>query len=92
VRLVGLRLDKIEKAIDLAQAQIAERETAKLRRQISQLPQSSVIIKEAAAALARLFDANFWIPLNQSKARIPARRDQTAVPHRLRGRLQGHAL
>jgi type I restriction enzyme R subunit len=67
VRLVGLRLDKIEKAIDLAQAQIAEREIAKLRRQINQLPQSSVVIKEAAAALARIDDENFWITLNHQR-------------------------
>jgi type I restriction enzyme R subunit len=67
VRLVGLRLDKIEKAIDLAQAQIAEREIAKLRQQIGQLPQSSVIIKEAAAALAKLEEENFWITLNHQR-------------------------
>jgi type I restriction enzyme R subunit len=67
VRLVGLRLDKIEKAIDLAQVQIAEREIVKLRRQTSQLPQSSVIIKEAAAALARIEEENFWITLNHQR-------------------------
>ncbi|MCA9816689.1 MAG: DEAD/DEAH box helicase family protein [Cyanobacteria bacterium HKST-UBA01] len=67
VRLVGLRLDKIEKAIDLGQAQIAEREVGKLRQQISQLPKSSVIIKEAAAPLAKLEDDNFWITLNHQR-------------------------
>ena len=67
VRLVGLRLDKVEKAIDLAQAQIAEREITKLRQQISHLPRSSVIIKEAAAALARLEEENFWITLNHQR-------------------------
>ncbi len=67
VRLVGLRLDKIEKAIDLAQVQVAEREIAKLRRQISRLPQSSVIIKEAVAALSRLDEENFWITLNHQR-------------------------
>lgn len=67
VRLAGLRLDKIEKAIDTGQTQIAEREIAKLRQQIGQLPQSSVTIKEAAAALARLEDGNFWITLNHSR-------------------------
>lgn len=67
VRLVGLRLDKIAKAIDIGQAQIAERETAKLRLQISQLPRNSVIIKEAAAALARLAEENFWITLNHQR-------------------------
>jgi type I restriction enzyme R subunit len=67
VRLVGLRLDKIEKAIDLGQVQIAERETAKLRQQITQLPQSSVVIKEAASVLARLEEENFWITLNHQR-------------------------
>lgn len=67
VRLVGLRLDKIEKAIDLVKEQVAERELAKLRQQISQLPQSSVIIKDAAAALARLGEENFWITLNHQR-------------------------
>ncbi|MDY0389621.1 MAG: DEAD/DEAH box helicase family protein [Desulfobulbus oligotrophicus] len=67
VRLVGLRLDKIEKAIDLAQTQIAERESIKVRRQISRLPQSSVIIKEAAAVLAQLDEKNFWITLNHQR-------------------------
>lgn len=67
VRLAGLRLDKIEKAIDTGQTQIATREIAKLRQQIGQLPQSSVTIKEAAAALARLEDENFWITLNHPR-------------------------
>lgn len=63
VRLVGLRLDKIEKANDSGHAGIAAREVAKLRAQITALPQSSVVIKEAAAVLARLVDENFWISL-----------------------------
>lgn len=67
VRLVGLRLDKIEKAIDLSQTLIAEREIAKLRQQISQLPQDSVIIREAAAALAQVEEENFWITLNHQR-------------------------
>ena len=67
VRLTGIRLDKIEKAIDMGQAKIAMRETGKLRRQISELPQSSVIIKEAASELARLKEENFWITLTHEK-------------------------
>lgn len=67
VRLVGLRLDKIEKAIDLAQEQIAEREISKLRLQIGQLPENSVIIKEAAAQLALLEEENFWVTLNHQR-------------------------
>ncbi|HEY6094872.1 MAG TPA: DEAD/DEAH box helicase family protein [Gallionellaceae bacterium] len=67
VRLVGLRLDKIEKAIDSAHHDIAEREIRKLRTQLATLPQNSVVIKEAAAALARLAEENFWINLNHPK-------------------------
>ncbi|OYW39512.1 MAG: restriction endonuclease subunit R [Hydrogenophilales bacterium 12-61-10] len=64
VRLVGLRLDKIEKANDGGHADIAAREIAKLRLQIAALPQASVVIKEAATALARLEDENFWVSLS----------------------------
>ncbi len=67
VRLVGLRLDKIEKASDSGHADIAAREIAKLRLQIATLPKESVVIKEAAAALARLEEENFWISLAHPK-------------------------
>ena len=67
VRLVGLRLDKIEKAIDIGHVDIAVREMAKLRLQIAALPPSSVVIKEAATALARLEEANFWISLTHDR-------------------------
>ncbi len=67
VRLAGLRLDKIEKAIDRNQHNIAEREIIKLRQQITALPQNSVVIKEAATALNRLAEENFWIALTHPK-------------------------
>ena len=67
VRLVGLRLDKIEKASDSGHADIATREIAKLRLQIATLPKESVVIKEAATALARLEEENFWISLTHQK-------------------------
>lgn len=67
VRLVGLRLDKIETAIDGEHLDIAEREIAKLRQQIAQLPPNSVVIKEAAAALSRLEEENFWVTLGHQK-------------------------
>jgi type I restriction enzyme R subunit len=60
VRLVGLRLDKIEKAIDTGRHDIADREIAKLQGQILSLPAGSVVIKEAAAVLAQLDEAGFW--------------------------------
>jgi type I restriction enzyme R subunit len=67
VRLVGLRLDKIDKAIASERVDIAQREIAKLRQQISSLPTNSVVIKDAAAALARLIEENFWINLTPQK-------------------------
>ncbi|OGB33548.1 MAG: restriction endonuclease subunit R [Burkholderiales bacterium RIFCSPLOWO2_12_FULL_61_40] len=67
VRLVGLRLDKIEKANDSGLADIAAREIAKLRLQIATLPKESVVIKEAATALVRLEEENFWISLTHPK-------------------------
>lgn len=67
VRLVGLRLEKIETAIDGEHLDIAEREIAKLRQQIAQLPPNSVAIKEAAAALNRLEEGNFWVTLSHQK-------------------------
>lgn len=67
VRLVGLRLDKIERALDSSQQGIAEREIKKLRKQIAELPQSSVVIKEAATALNKLNEENFWITLSHQK-------------------------
>lgn len=67
VKLVGLRLDKIEAANDKGETDIAAREVAKLRVQIAVLPQNSVVIKEAATVLARLEDDNFWLTLNYDK-------------------------
>ncbi|WLI89244.1 DEAD/DEAH box helicase family protein [Massilia sp. R2A-15] len=67
VRLVSLRLDKIEKANDSGQTDIASREITKLRMQIAALPEDSVVIKEAAAALARLADENFWLSLSHDR-------------------------
>ena len=67
VRVVGLRIDKIQAALDNAQQNIAEREILKLRKQIAELPQNSVVITEAASALQVLADENFWILLSGQK-------------------------
>lgn len=67
VRLVGLRLDKIEKANDSGLTDIASREVVKLRLQIAALPKESVVIKEAATELARLEEEHFWISLTHQK-------------------------
>jgi len=67
VRLVGLRLDKIEKANNSGHVDTAAREIAKLRLQIAALPQASVVIREAAATLARLEEESFWVSLNHDR-------------------------
>ncbi|WP_432668654.1 DEAD/DEAH box helicase family protein [Pseudomonas umsongensis] len=67
VRLVGLRLDKIEKANDIDRAEIAAREVTKLRAQIAALPSASVVIREAAALLATLKVEDYWINLTHQK-------------------------
>jgi type I restriction enzyme R subunit len=67
VILVGLRLDKIEKAYDSGLEDVVVREKDKLRAQIATLPPTSVVIKEAAAPLAKLADENFWISLTHQK-------------------------
>jgi len=67
VRLIGIRLDKIEKAQDLNRTEIAGKEIVRLKKQIEQLPESSVVIKEAAATLYRLKEENFWNYLNHDK-------------------------
>lgn len=67
VRFVGIRLDKIEKAIDTQNEAIAEKEIRILRQQIAELPQNSVVIQEAAPDLQKLADENFWIRLSHEK-------------------------
>ncbi len=67
VRLVGIRLDKIEKALALEQFAIADKEIAILRRQIEELPGSSVVIIDAATALDQIADENFWTRLTPPK-------------------------
>jgi len=67
VRLFGLRLDKIEKAIELNETEIASREMAKLRNQIGELPQNSVVVMDAKNDLQRLEDGNFWNHLSTEK-------------------------
>lgn len=60
VRLFGVRLDKIEKAIEINESEISKKEIQKLKVQIASLPQNSVVILDAKNELQRLEDANFW--------------------------------
>ena len=67
VRFVGIRIDKIEKAIETGKEAIAEKETAKLKQQIAELPENSVIITEAAKDLAAIAEENYWTLLTHEK-------------------------
>lgn len=70
VKLFGLRLDEIEKAIELSEKDIVNKESQKLRKQISELPQNSVIIMEAKNDLRRIEDESFWHNLNLEKIKF----------------------
>lgn len=67
VRFAGIRLDKIEKAIDLQNDPIAEKEIINLRKQIQELPKNSVVIQESATDLQKIEDDNFWTKLTHEK-------------------------
>jgi type I restriction enzyme R subunit len=67
VRLFGLRLDKIEKSIQIGQSEITNREIKKLRKQIEELPQNSVVVMDSKNDLQRLEDENFWNLLTNEK-------------------------
>ncbi|MBU2492342.1 MAG: DEAD/DEAH box helicase family protein [Bacteroidetes bacterium] len=67
VRLFGLRLDKIEKALELNKTSIAEKEIQKLKCQIECLPQNSVVILDAKHEMQKLEDENFWNHLSPDK-------------------------
>lgn len=67
VRLFGVRLDKIEKAIEINEAEIVYNEIGKIKKQIATLPQNSIIILDAKHELQRLEDENFWTHLSSDK-------------------------
>lgn len=67
VRLVGLRIDKLEKALELNEQDIIQSEAKKLQRQIASLPKESIVIIEAAASLAKVAEESFWVSLNHQK-------------------------
>jgi type I restriction enzyme R subunit len=67
VRFAGIRLDKIEKALDLGETEIAHKEAVKFRAQVDALPKNSVIIQDASSEIARISDENFWLFLTHEK-------------------------
>ncbi len=67
VRLFGIRLDKIEKAINVHELIIAQKEVEKLQKQIASLPANSVVVMDAAMELAQLKEPNFWNLIDDKK-------------------------
>ncbi|MDP8204605.1 MAG: DEAD/DEAH box helicase family protein [Candidatus Tenebribacter mawsonii] len=67
VKFAGLRIDKIEKAIDNFKEDISQKEITKLKDQISELPKESVNIKNAEHFLDEVNDDNFWENLDHQK-------------------------
>jgi type I restriction enzyme R subunit len=67
VRLFGLRLDKIEKALQLNHVETVSREVSKLKKQIEKLPRHSVAVMGAKNDLQQLEIENFWDHLTNDK-------------------------
>ncbi|MFT4803682.1 MAG: type I restriction enzyme R subunit [Psychroserpens sp.] len=67
VRFVGIRIDKIETALDKEKPEIAQKEIEKLRIQISELPKKSVVIQDSKPDLAKVEDDAFWNHLTPEK-------------------------
>lgn len=67
VRLFGVRLDKIEKALELGETAIAEKEVHKLKLQLDTLPANSVVILDARQQLQQLATESFWANLSEDK-------------------------
>jgi len=64
IRFFGLRLDKIELALELDERDIALIEINKLRQQILELPTKSVVIQDSKSVLALVESIDFWKNLN----------------------------
>lgn len=67
VRFVGIRIDKIEKALQKGSNEIAQNEIKKLRSQISDLPTKSVVIQDSKTDIAKVEEDNFWTDLSNEK-------------------------
>lgn len=67
VKLFGLRTDKLEKAIERGENEIAANEIAELSKLINLLPRQSVVVLDAAGDLQKVSDDNFWISITAEK-------------------------
>ena len=67
VRYAGIRIDKIETALQKGKDDIAKKEIRILRKQIAGLPQKSIVIQSAKSDLAKVENGAFWNNLNENK-------------------------
>jgi type I restriction enzyme R subunit len=67
VRYFGVRLDKLAVAKEKDEKEILEKELTKLREQIENLPEKSVVIQEAKKDLEKLQDDNYWKVIDTDK-------------------------
>ena len=67
VRYVGVRIDKIETALQKSKDETAKKEINILKKQIAELPRKSVVIQNAKSDLAKTEDDTFWNNLNENK-------------------------
>jgi type I restriction enzyme R subunit len=67
VRFVGIRIDKIEKALEKGKTEIAKKEIERLRVQISELPTKSIVIQDSRTYLAKVEEDNFWLQVTNEK-------------------------
>lgn len=67
VKLFGLRLDKIDLALEHGAETIAQKEIEKLRAMIKELPVKSVVIQDAQAHLEKVGKEEYWSRFGDAK-------------------------
>lgn len=60
VRFAGIRIDKIETALELDEKEISLKEINLFRNQIQNLPKQSVVIQENKAKIEKVLSSEFW--------------------------------
>ncbi|AEE19687.1 DEAD/DEAH box helicase family protein [Dokdonia sp. 4H-3-7-5] len=67
VKLFGLRLDKLEFALEASIQNTIEEECKRLQKQIILLPANSIVIKENSKGIAKVNNPDFWENINSEK-------------------------
>jgi len=69
VKYASVRLDKIEKCVELGEEEILRKEVEALRRQIDELPKQSITVREASSVIEKLEEPNYWNNVTYEKIR-----------------------